>query len=230
MSIGFVIGTGRCGTKSMTYVLNEQENVKAEHEMMKCHWEYNDIDIQRNVRHLLGLVKYNDDIDLAVAAAFYFLPYSEMLIEKYNAKIVCLKRAKEEVVDSYLRKWKNKNQFSPNNPAVTTSDYKYYIRNYWHFTYPTFKNKDVREATSQYWDLYYEMSSEFQLRFPSNFRVFDMHSVLNTEKGQVGALEFMGVGATKLLLNIRLNKLIQKLRKIRWSERGGYIHCGKVYL
>jgi hypothetical protein len=223
MNMAFVMGTGRCGTKSYAYVLNEQKGVKAEHEIIKCNWNYHSNRIDKNIKHLSGILNYHD-VYLAVAVALYFLPYAEYLIESYNIKCICLKRNREDTINSYISKFKGRNYFDMN-----------YVNSYykgWNKCYPKFGfNVSLEDGLEIFYDNYYSISEYLQRRYPDNFKIYNMPKVLTDSEYQLSSLEFIGVKDPVPVLDVKLNKLLQKLRKIHWNP--SYMpncDCDRIYI
>ena len=108
------IGTGRCGTVSLSDLLNKQENASFSHELKiklqkavdynaPLPWEYDQKVFDRawnSVLHYDG--QYVGDV------AMFWLPYLEKLfVMTEDVKVICLQREKEEVVKKYKPTKKN---------------------------------------------------------------------------------------------------------------------------
>jgi hypothetical protein len=123
--------------------------------------------------------------------AFYYLSYVEMIAEMNpNVRFVCLKRDKEETVQSWIRKagidrWLSKRMGDRIASAIVRTPY-HTSRNFWmehdgtvwqldpvwDKCFPKFKSDTIEDAISQYWDYYYEESEKLVKKLPNVFRIF----------------------------------------------------------
>lgn len=113
------LGTGRCGSLSLSYFLNNQPGIKVLHEgaiNYQAHplkW-YND---HENVwKWIENLDKLSDSNQYFGDIGMYFLPYVAFLIEKFpRSKFICLKREREAVIHSYLQWTQDHNPWYEHN-------------------------------------------------------------------------------------------------------------------
>ena len=107
-------GTGRSGSLSLANFLNFQENIFMIHEgkidekkiRNLIHWHNNETEL---FKWLDDLFIYSADNIYYGDTGMYFLPYVESIISKYpNVKIIGLKRDREEVVNSFMKKTQGK--------------------------------------------------------------------------------------------------------------------------
>ena len=91
----FGLGTGRCGTVSLSELLNIQAGFAVTHESEPLlPWEFDKKAIEKKLEQLL---QYEGAVVGDVA--FYYLPYVEYILSGYaNAKFICLKRDKAETL------------------------------------------------------------------------------------------------------------------------------------
>ena len=103
------IGTGRCGSVSLSKFLSAQEYVSVLHEgRLDSHkirklikWGNDEKNLFEWLEFLLSL----DGNKFVGDTGMYYLPYIEQIIEKYpQVKIIVMERDKEEVVKSYIKK------------------------------------------------------------------------------------------------------------------------------
>ena len=110
------IGTGRCGSVSLSKFLSAQEYVSVLHEgRLDSHkirklikWGNDEKNLFEWLEFLLSL----DGNKFVGDTGMYYLPYIEQIIEKYpQVKIIVMEREKEEVVKSYIKKTTGRNHW-----------------------------------------------------------------------------------------------------------------------
>ena len=197
--IVYGIGTGRCGTESLASLLKKQKLSKITHERYRwwLGWEHSESHVDTMlVREIKELDK---DFVLYGDVAFAWLPYIPYIWRlKPEAKVVCLKRKKEDTVKSWLK--------TPYNHWQVHDGTKYPY-GYWSRAFPKFDPSSNREkAVENYWNMYYERAEVLQFTNPYNFRIFDLN-VLNSLEGQKSLLNFVGIEEENHLyqVGIRLN-------------------------
>ena len=172
------LGTGRCGTTSLSKLLSLQPDIYVPHEYGKpLPWQFakEEIDIR-----ISELEKMNGDV------AFYYLNYVEYLIERFpGVKFICLRRDREETVDSYMKKSQNRNNWIEHDGTVWEKAVHFYD------SYPKFKTDSKREALGMYYDLYYSVAEKFETKMANRFRIFDIKE-LNSATGVRNILNFAG--------------------------------------
>lgn len=186
------IGSGRCGTLSLAHVFDAQPGTRAMHENPPLlPWipaPGRPVMEQRFVRWRR---KWKDAEVVADVASFY-LPYLEdALRQEPELRVVCLKRPREEVVESFCH-WLDRihplaiNHWARRPAPGWTHD------PVWTRIFPQYDIDDREQGIRRYWDEYYTRVEELAARFPENVRVFATHDALNTEEGQRGLLTFAG--------------------------------------
>jgi len=211
------LGTGRCGTRSMTKLFKEW-GLPATHEKYRLNWNP---DKEKPIDRILNDVKCD--------VGYYWLYYVPVVLSIYpDAKFVCFKREKELVIKSYTR------GIIPVNPIyqMLIKSLKFKVEEY-SFKYSTTVTDDelekmdpaMREAieqvwdeeqhtemyhpdesvpqrkvaadlktcVSEYYDEYYVESERLAKKYPDNFKIFDMLYALNTEDGRNEVKNFIGV-------------------------------------
>jgi len=176
------MGSGRCGTTSLTSILNKI-NITT-HELILINkgnmddpiaWENDFPKLKRKIGYISA------DI------SFWNLSYIEQLNNEYDCKFICLKRNKEDTVRSYS-KWTQKQNV---NHWVIHDNTKW-NHNQWDISYPKFDYDDNKEnSISKYWDMYYDLAERYE-RELDNFKIFDISS-LNTEEGLQEILNFLDI-------------------------------------
>lgn len=189
------LGTGRCGTVSLSKLLDLQDDSHVTHESEpRLPWKVDEELLLRKLRYFSSIKK-----SLVGCVAFYYLPYVE-LINRYfdgNVRFVCLKRDKEATVSSYLKKVGKRNHWVEHDGSV------YALDPVWDRCYPKYETNDIRDAVSRYYDEYYQTSHRLENEM-SNFKVFPMES-LNSFYGVNEILDFLSVPKKHIYTNIRLN-------------------------
>ena len=184
------LGTGRCGTVSLTNLLVAQ-GVNATHENIRLPWLFSDeIDTVLN-----DIISRNEN--RVSDTALYYLPYIPHIIDKYpNTKFICLRRNKKDTVNSYIRKTQGRNHWSMEHDMIP---------NIWDKFYPTYKITDKREAIEYYWDEYYLQAIEYESLYPNSFKIFQTEDVLNKRLSQLELFKFLGIDNYQIVLNIKEN-------------------------
>lgn len=241
MPIIFGLGTGRSGTQSLAHLLNEQENSVCFHEINPAGMRWNGsvetvlslindfVDIinggeravtidytSPNRSAPLERLKNMERVNVIGDIGFYYLPYVERVIStEIDVKIPCMKRDKQDVLRSYINKFKvnsekkrsnifrkilnnrdfdsiYRNPFIDHNGAGWVKDVK------WDKCYPKFGDSiSLEDGLSLYWDMYYEYVDVLSNKYPDKVKIFDINE-MNTEEGRRRILSFCGcVGAPK---------------------------------
>ena len=178
------VGTGRCGTMSLSNLLNLQKNSNFTHELDqkdRLPWEIN-------------LDKFNHYLESIITreksfvgdVSFYLLPYVHFVLEKFpDSKIIILQRDKEQTVSSYLKKVPKRNHWMPHR------GFHWFLDPNWDPCYPKFQAKTKKEAIAMYYDLYYETCKNLITQKPNNLFWIKTED-LNNEQRCLEMLEFCG--------------------------------------
>jgi len=205
--MGWVMGTGRCGSASFWNILNNQTGVACEAEFKRCAWT--PLTIQPfliNVVRMYGVASFYRDIYLSVMSAMWFLPYTDVIMEHFpHSKIVCLKREKKATVKSWIKKATTPNGHFRNWFTSTESEHMEKSnlvgksKHLYHGYYKCFPHFDLpfEEAIKAYYDEYYRMSKLMEERYPNNFKTYDSPQVLVDPDYQLGVLDWIGVKEPK---------------------------------
>lgn len=216
----FGLGTGRCGTRSLTKLLNEQPDITAVHEGNFPLWKPNNDRALAWLKKLLkeSLTPITGDI------AYYWLSYIGPILEIYpDTKFICLERPKKEVIASYT---KSKmlpmdfdvvaSMFGTAEPTITLSEYvkpeelnamdpstREWVETYWDVPMNYMMDcailnrkhgpQNRQKYLNQYCDDYYRKSHLLQKKYPDSFIIADMHETLNTEAGKSKIFNFIGI-------------------------------------
>lgn len=167
------LGTGRCGTKSLTELLNNQIDSQITHEVPPIQpYQCTPAIIEEKIKTILSRnAQFVGDI------AFYHLNYIDIIRSLYsNVKFVCLKRDRKSTVQSFLRKVGKRNHWSATGP-----------RDDWDKCFPTYDVEDKTVAINKYYDEYYSIISKHK-----DIPVYDMASCLNKRQPMRELLYYLG--------------------------------------
>lgn len=179
----FGIGTGRCGTVSLCTLLNSQKYSSITHEMRPLvAWNGSPDKLDKRIKTILSQKgSYVGDI------AFFYLPYIDYILQHYpGAKIICLKRAKNQVVESYIRKTPRRNHWVKHPGLI-------WHKCEWDKCFPKYHSLLKRNAIGKYWEEYYETVDHLKLDYPESILMIDMYEALNTETGIKKILDFLDI-------------------------------------
>ena len=183
------LGTGRCGTTSLSVFLNAQEKTKVLHEghdgkdYHLLPW-YNAETLV--LLWLDSLTQSNTANDYYGDVMLYFLPYVEFIMSKFsNAVFICLQRNRAEVIDSYMN-WTGEsvNHWSYHDGRTWQYDD-------WDACFPKFDEPDKAKAIGLYWDSYYAEVERLIKIYPNKIACFPTE-YLNSIEGQNVILDFIG--------------------------------------
>jgi len=148
-----------------------------------------------------------DEAVIGDVASFY-LPHVEQANELApEVRVVCLKRPREEVVESFCR-WLDKVHPLPTNHWAKRPAAGWYHEPIYTRMFPQYDTQDRAEGIRRYWSEYYERAESLVTRFPQNVCIFDSQQSLGTEDGQRKLLSFCGFARDEqiLSLDIHLNQ------------------------
>jgi len=181
------LGSGRSGTQSLARLLNLQPKAKVWHE--KEQWRIPWFKGEKRVKHQLQVFRFLAQFYSIVGdIAFYYLPYVPLIQEKIpDVKFICMRRDRDATIKSYV-KWVGRLNFCP----WINHDGSQWNFNHWDQCYPKYKARTIEEAVAMYYDEYYHIASEYEKRFPEQFKIFWIND-LNTEEGQKRIFEFKNI-------------------------------------
>lgn len=175
----FGLGTGRCGTYSLTRLLNSH-GVHATHEVAFLDWKPQEMQLTRNLDMLIAR-----QTDRAADVGFYYLNYVEFILSLYHdAKFVCLKRDKGATVKSW-----NLHSGRSNHWTDPASEHwkEYFLSTATGDYFPKY-DLPKKESIARFWDEYYAEAERLEARHP-NFRIFDVSAL----DGGTEILDFIGI-------------------------------------
>ena len=183
------IGTGRCGSVSLSKFLSSQKSTNFLHEgRLESHdirklikWENDDKNLFDWIDFLLKL----DENRFIGDTGMYFLPYVEKIINKFpEVRIIAMERKKSEVVNSYLKKTIGRNHWLNHNGDVWEIDAK------WDPCFPKYNIIDKQKALEKYWEEYKLETSKLIKKYPKNVKKWTVES-FNTTDGKNEILDFI---------------------------------------
>ncbi len=167
-TVVFVLGTGRCGTKSLASVLSIQHDTAFSHELAPVlPWEPAcGPEVVSNRLHEL----HQRDGRVVGDAGFYYLPYvPEIARQAPDTRFVCLKRNRSQVVESYMHHTRGRNHWMPHDGSYWRKDplydpcYPKYALPPPPPGLPVWHRK--AQAIGLYWDDYYAVAENFACEY-----------------------------------------------------------------
>lgn len=185
------LGTGRCGTVSLSTLLNKQEGVVVTHERVRLPWVVNKKRFSAFFDNLL-----KNPSPVVGDVSFYLLPYVDIILNGFDdVKFICLQRDKESTIKSYLGKVE-----PPRNNWQDIG-----VKDIWDECFPTYdKGLTKAQSIGKYWDDYYDASKEWQSKIPDKFKLFNTND-LNTDEGVSSILNFCELESSEIITKIREN-------------------------
>ena len=210
------IGTGRCGSVSLSKFLSAQDKVSVLHEgrldsqkiRKLIKWENDEGNLFEWLEFLLSL----DGHKFVGDTGMYYLPYIEQIIDKYpEVKIIVMERNKEEVVKSYIKKTKGRNHWFNHDGKEWEKDDK------WDPCYPKYDVHNKEEALEKYWEDYKNQTDNLILKFPEKIKKWTIQA-LNTTSGKNEILNFLNYN-----LDRNINQEFKHNTKLK-SEKENFLN------
>lgn len=244
------LGSGRTGTASLSRLINSQSGAVCFHELnptgvvfagnpqpiLNTINEFQAI-LSGGAKHLLALdysrrisvkiyeqLQTTDKIRMLGDIAYYYLSYVEdILAINKSVRFVCIKRDKQETVDSWMEKsrihrwrslwladrlksWLTRTPFHQSKNFWQLHDgTQYQLDPVWDKTFPKFEAATKRESIEQYWDYYYAEAARLAEQHPEHFRLFDIGEMSSPE-GQRRILGFIGIAEAEMVLRDRFHE------------------------
>lgn len=190
------LGTGRCGTVSLSHFLNDQPGAFVIHEgayqdqRVLFPWEGPP---EKVLAWLNSLSGYAGENDWFGDTGSYYLPYVEAILAVYpDARFICFERDREGVMRSFSTKTGKRNHWYDHKGKKWQKDPR------WDASFPKFEEPDKEQAIGLYWDLYHEQATTLSEKYPAHFRIFPM-KIINTQEGRAALLDFIGYAGERVL-------------------------------
>jgi len=219
------LGSGRSGTTSLTNLLNAQKNSFVVHEGGYIYpktfrqaapiagdflpWE---VSLEKLDQWHQGLVEASEGSRVYGDVSSSFLPYVPAILERWpQVKFVCIKRAREAVVKSFMHVTPGSNLWNKDSSIAGVPDF-------WSDMYPDMGIEDKEEAIGAYWDMYYTEAERYERMYPASFKVFDIDQ-LNTVDGKKKILEHVGFPAEDMQTAVVVHANKRYFRPLTWFLR-----------
>lgn len=190
------LGTGRCGTVSLSRFLNDQPEAFVIHEgayedmRILFPWEGTAEAVTDWLQQLAG---FAGEQPFFGDTGSYYLPYVEPILSAFpGARFICFERERASVVRSFATKTGKRNHWYEHKGKRWKKDTR------WDASFPKFDEQDKETAIGMYWDLYHEMSTDLSEKYPGHFRIFPM-TIINSEAGRAELLDFVGYEGERVL-------------------------------
>lgn len=185
----FGLGSGRCGTLSLSNLLNSQVNAEFTHERYPVQWG---VDEKQITIYAIDII-YRNAMFVGDVGCSWLNQTPILIANMKYIKFVCLKRNKEDTIKSFKNRSYSKNFLvDPKSEHYDESIQKRFeLRlNEGNIAFPRY-DLSKADALDKYYDDYYERAENFQAIYPTNFKIFPIED-LNTEAGQRDILLFCG--------------------------------------
>jgi len=205
------IGTGRCGSSSLSQLLKEQNaNAFFSHEHpVRLAWGKSG---QRLEWHLQRFKLLSKHFDFFGDVSHWWLPHCEQLLSLYpSCKIVALQREKTETIESFVNIKKTKHG-TINHWSSSDANR---IPNMWDECYPTYAIPHIEECLARYWEDYYTEVQDLKEKFASSVLIVRTEQLADPET-QRQLLEFCGFNEIGINSDIHLNKLTASDSDGKW--------------
>lgn len=191
-SIILGIGTGRCGSRSLAEVLNQQPDVRVTHELLPLlPWHAGDA--RRVIACRFARFRRERSAPIVGDVASFYLPYLEDAFAlELDLRVICLERPCEEVVRSFCNWLDHVHPLPTNHWARSPAD-GWYHEPIWTRIFPHYETQEREAGIRRYWNEYKTRIAALAQQFPDNVRVFPTADVLNSEAHQREMLAFVGI-------------------------------------
>lgn len=196
----FGLGSGRCGTGTFAKLM-QNNGANISHEAFLLPWVVDRDDGFKSIAYM-----YYRPGNFVCDSSFAWVNYVDM-VRKYtpNPKMVCLKRDKAEVVNSWMQYKNPVNWWTSPTSKHWGADSRFDAR------MRLFPKYDLpkEDAIAEYWEEYYRIAEYWQSKYPDMFKIYLMEYVLNTEEGQREMFEFVGIENPEIALNLEYHKQLK---------------------
>lgn len=143
------LGTGRCGTLSLSKLLSLQGCVVTHEVKPLPRWDLSNLD---KIMDRIRQYEINDNEYCGDVCSGY-LNYVEPIYEALGNRVrfICLERDKKHNIESWVKKAKNKNYWSKKGS-----------KDEWSPMFPKYDHEDKRECLSMYWEEYNHKTNHLQ--------------------------------------------------------------------
>jgi len=200
------LGTGRCGTLSLARTLSAQAEASVTHEERPLlPWDAEDRG-RIVASRIEGMLARPDADRLTGDVAFYYLNYVEEIIGQFSdVRFVCLRRDREQTVESYVR-WL---ALQKNGRRVNhwSKDRLPFDTDVWDACYPKYETTNLQEGIGRYWDAYYAQVEALATKHPAVTRLYETENLLNDERAISELLSWLGIpGSEQVVSQVHANR------------------------
>ncbi|MCB1782007.1 MAG: hypothetical protein KDJ34_18345 [Candidatus Competibacteraceae bacterium] len=244
------LGSGRTGTASLARLIDSQPHALCFHELNPAGAVFagNPQPVCNTIREFQAILAGGDKRLLALDytrpmsvktytrlqtmnqvrilgdIAFYYLRYIDDLLSiTDNIRFICIRRDKQETVESWLEKssmhrWRSLwiadwfKSLITRTPFHRSKNFwqehdgtEYQPDPVWDKTFPKFEAVSKREAIEKYWDYYYAEAEQLATQHPEHFRIFDI-SEMSHPAGQKNILGFIGIPKHEMVLRDKFHE------------------------
>lgn len=214
----FGLGTGRCGTSSLSTLLNGQPDTVCFHELNPSGmaWSGAETTVHSLMRDFMAILEGQNravTADLVSPnrlaplprlkrlrhvsslgdVASYYLPYVRIILRRWpEVRFPCLRRDRSQVVESFVQKLASTTSQSSRNHWASPNDLRWKRDPIWDRCFPHFDDmahKTLQAYVGQYYDMYYDEVERLIRKYPQNIRIFDT-TMFNSKKGRSEILAF----------------------------------------
>jgi len=177
------IGTGRCGTLTLSRLLNLQPDAHIMHEKQPhLPWDMEDTKLIKE--HLADLHRREERFKFVGDVAFYWLPYLPRLFREFtDMKVVGLWREKEGFIKSSIKLL--------HSPIWTKDgEHQEHPNPVWEKSFPSYEAQSRTEVLGMFWEDY--NAQMFALEKKGQVKTFPME-MLNEEESQDVLFDYLGM-------------------------------------
>lgn len=193
-------GTGRCGTWSLSILLNSQKGYSIGHESIRLPW----ILSEEGASKACDFFNYMSEGRTAAGdVASWYGPYAEYFIQRVEAKVVYLKRDALQVAASFAKKMKLKKanhwtrEDSEHRGDVATHAFDMHFPQY---------NLPMIPAIEKYCAKYNQLIIDLRDRYKNNVRIYETGDVLNNRETQAELFGFLEIESPVFLPGLVANR------------------------
>lgn len=184
-------GSGRCGLASLTRLLNSQPGTAVSHEQPPLMPWVPDLSRPGMKERFQRMSEERPHPIFGDTASFYLTYAREILTHLPAARMICLKRNREEVVESFCAYLDKVHPIAVNHWSKVPSQGWFHEPQRTRM-YPQYDDvEDRRAGIVKYWNEYYQLAERLQKDFPQSFRIVETEK-LSTAEGQTEILGFLG--------------------------------------
>lgn len=186
------LGTGRCGSVSLSLLLSQQQSCYISHENNRARLLPWVIDSKRFEKYYHDICNRDPQNNWHGDVAYYNLPYVRLYLERNpETKFIVLRREKEQVVNSFCIKTEAKEKKWNHWQHIEQLP----LNKKWFETMPTYPNQlTKKEALNLYYDEYYKLCD---MVIPERNRYDITTSDLNVRQECIKMLKFCGFDKPK---------------------------------